>query len=67
MKLALATPLIALFPGALSLAIRQNTAQITFIGAADAQFTQDFPTDGSIVQISKYNPCYTWPVLYHTD
>ncbi|KAL2798470.1 hypothetical protein BJX66DRAFT_295758 [Aspergillus keveii] len=52
MKLALATPLIALFPGALSLAIRQNTAQITFIGAADAQFTQDFPTDGSIVQIT---------------
>ncbi|KKK27096.1 hypothetical protein ARAM_000041 [Aspergillus rambellii] len=30
----------------------QNLAHITFIGAGDAQFTQDFPTDGSFIQIS---------------
>ncbi|RAL17640.1 uncharacterized protein BO97DRAFT_11431 [Aspergillus homomorphus CBS 101889] len=30
----------------------QNEVQITFIGAADAQFSQSFPTDGSSVAIS---------------
>lgn len=30
----------------------QGTVEITFIGAANAQFTQSFPVDGSIVQIS---------------
>ncbi|RAH63880.1 uncharacterized protein BO66DRAFT_362206 [Aspergillus aculeatinus CBS 121060] len=35
------------------LAVRtQNEVQITFLGAADAQFTQSFPTDGSTVAIS---------------
>jgi hypothetical protein len=52
MRLTSAASFIAILPGALSLATRQNTAQITFIGAGDAQFTQDFPTDGSIVQIT---------------
>ncbi|KAJ0424385.1 hypothetical protein BJY00DRAFT_276558 [Aspergillus carlsbadensis] len=52
MKLTSAAPLLVLFPGSLGLAIRDHIAQITFIGAADAQFTQDFPTDGSIVQIT---------------
>ncbi|KAI9932372.1 hypothetical protein MW887_009885 [Aspergillus wentii] len=31
---------------------RSQVAHITFIGAADAQFTQDFPADGSKVAIS---------------
>ncbi|KAJ5698532.1 hypothetical protein N7462_000537 [Penicillium macrosclerotiorum] len=31
---------------------RTGTVDITFIGAADAQFTQAFPTDGSVVAIS---------------
>lgn len=52
MKLTAIAPLLAL-PGTLGLAIRDHTAKITFIGAADAQFTQDFPQDGSIVEISK--------------
>ncbi|KAE8308640.1 hypothetical protein BDV41DRAFT_487741 [Aspergillus transmontanensis] len=30
----------------------QGSVAITFIGAADAQFTQDFPTDGSSVAIT---------------
>ncbi|OJJ03489.1 hypothetical protein ASPVEDRAFT_30003 [Aspergillus versicolor CBS 583.65] len=51
MKLSAVAPLLAL-PGTLGLAIRDNTAQITFTGAADAQFTQDFPADGSIVKIT---------------
>ncbi|OJK00953.1 hypothetical protein ASPACDRAFT_42453 [Aspergillus aculeatus ATCC 16872] len=35
------------------LAVRTQTeVQITFLGAADAQFTQSFPTDGSTVAIS---------------
>lgn len=59
MKLAAVAPLLAL-PGTLGLAIRDHTAQITFTGAADAQFTQDFPADGSIVKISKlpYTTCF---------
>ncbi|KAL4778353.1 hypothetical protein BJX76DRAFT_366391 [Aspergillus varians] len=52
MKLASVLPLVAALPGTLSLALRQNTVQITFIGAADAQFTQDFPEDGSTVKIT---------------
>ncbi|KAL2864301.1 uncharacterized protein BJX67DRAFT_361722 [Aspergillus lucknowensis] len=52
MRLASVAPIIAVLPCSLGLAIRQNTAQITFIGAGDAQFTQGFPTDGSIVQIT---------------
>ncbi|KAJ5916897.1 hypothetical protein N7504_000912 [Penicillium tannophilum] len=31
---------------------RTNEVEITFIGAADAQFTQSFPVDGSTVSIS---------------
>ncbi|PYI24587.1 hypothetical protein BO86DRAFT_443197 [Aspergillus japonicus CBS 114.51] len=35
------------------LAVRtQNEVQITFLGAADAQFTQSLPTDGSTVAIA---------------
>lgn len=29
-------------------------AHITFIGAADASFSQDFPVDGSVVPISMF-------------
>ena len=32
---------------------RNQQVEITFIGAADAQFTQDIPTDGSVVSIGK--------------
>ena len=31
-------------------------AQITFIGAADAQFTESVPTDGSVFWISMQPP-----------
>ncbi|KAJ5645266.1 hypothetical protein N7507_011277 [Penicillium longicatenatum] len=31
---------------------RTNEVEITFLGAANAQFTQNFPVDGSIVSIS---------------
>lgn len=37
----------------------QSQVEITFIGAANAQFTQSFPTDGSIIQISR-------PIQMHT-
>lgn len=62
MKYSAIAPLLAL-PGTLSLAIRDHAAQITFIGAADAQFTQDFPADGSIVKISKLPCLYNMPLL----
>ncbi|OJJ04875.1 hypothetical protein ASPVEDRAFT_153196 [Aspergillus versicolor CBS 583.65] len=57
MKFSSVAPLLAAVPGtlgaALPLATRgQDAAQITFIGAADAQFTQDFPKDGSAVTIT---------------
>lgn len=60
MKLASVAPLIAIFPGTLGLALRQNTAHITFVGAGGAQFTQDFPEDGSTVQISKLTGHASW-------
>lgn len=31
---------------------RHDNVEIVFIGAADAQFTQSFPSDGSVVSIS---------------
>lgn len=43
--------------GALASAIpvkqRNHQVEITFIGAADAQFSQNIPTDGSVVSIGK--------------
>jgi antitoxin component of RelBE/YafQ-DinJ toxin-antitoxin module len=32
---------------------RNHQVEITFIGAADAQFAQNIPTDGSVVSIGK--------------
>lgn len=34
---------------------RSDQVDITFIGAADAQFSQSFPTDGSQLSISTFN------------
>jgi hypothetical protein len=34
---------------------RNDQVEITFIGAADAQFTQSFPSDGTVVSIGE-NP-----------
>lgn len=34
---------------------RTEEVDITFIGAADAQFSQSFPLDGSEVAISKFD------------
>jgi hypothetical protein len=31
-----------------------NVVRVTFIGAADAQFTQDLPINGGSVQISMF-------------
>lgn len=64
MKFSSVAPLLAAVPGtlgaALPLAARgQDAALITFIGAADAQFTQDFPKDGSAVTISTYHYAYS--------
>jgi hypothetical protein len=36
---------------------RTDQVAITFIGAADAQFSQSFSTDGSRVSISTFNSC----------
>jgi hypothetical protein len=33
---------------------RHDQVEITFIGAADAQFTQSFSTDGSVVSIGRF-------------
>ncbi|KAB8259947.1 hypothetical protein BDV32DRAFT_138467 [Aspergillus pseudonomiae] len=43
----------------------QGSVPITFIGAADAQFTQDFPTDGSSVAIT--NPLSISHIASSTD
>jgi hypothetical protein len=32
---------------------RNGQVEIVFIGAADAQFTQSFPSDGTVVSIGK--------------
>lgn len=53
MKIALIPTLMATSALGLNIGRGQNTAQVTFIGAADAQFTQDFPIDGSVVKISQ--------------
>ncbi|OGM47800.1 hypothetical protein ABOM_003309 [Aspergillus bombycis] len=47
----LVAALVASVHGA-SIPRTQGSVPITFIGAADAQFTQDFPTDGSSVAIT---------------
>lgn len=53
-----ASTILGLFAGyaatasAIPVKQRDNQAEITFIGAADAQFTQSIPTDGSVVSIS---------------
>lgn len=42
---------------------RTNEVEITFIGAADAQFTQNFPVDGSTVSICVFtlpHPSQAW-------
>ncbi|OOF95033.1 hypothetical protein ASPCADRAFT_208646 [Aspergillus carbonarius ITEM 5010] len=52
MKIALIPTLMATSALGLNIGRGQNTAQVTFIGAADAQFTQDFPIDGSVVKIT---------------
>ncbi|KAJ6125586.1 hypothetical protein N7471_012903 [Penicillium samsonianum] len=52
-----ASTILGLFAGyaatasAIPVKQRDNQAEITFIGAADAQFTQSIPTDGSVVSI----------------
>lgn len=56
MKFALLPALLSTSVLGLNIGRAQATAQVTFIGAAGAQFTQDFPTDGSNVKISK------WPI-----
>jgi hypothetical protein len=33
---------------------RNDQVEITFIGAADAQFTQSFPSDGTVVSIGEH-------------
>lgn len=33
---------------------RNHQVEITFVGAADAQFTQSIPTDGSVVSIGTF-------------
>ncbi|KAE8370478.1 hypothetical protein BDV27DRAFT_119475 [Aspergillus caelatus] len=54
MKLSSTSALVALVAGVNGASIprTQGSVPITFIGAADAQFTQDFPTDGSSVAIT---------------
>lgn len=37
---------------------RNHEVEITFVGAADAQFTQSIPTDGSVVSIGM---CFVIP------
>ncbi|KAL3259191.1 hypothetical protein ABHI18_005445 [Aspergillus niger] len=52
MKFALLPALLSTSVLGLNIGRAQATAQVTFIGAAGAQFTQDFPTDGSNVKIT---------------
>ncbi|GKZ21792.1 hypothetical protein AbraIFM66951_008743 [Aspergillus brasiliensis] len=52
MKLALLPVLFSTSVLGLNIGRGQSTAQVTFIGAANAQFSQDFPTDGSTVKIT---------------
>jgi hypothetical protein len=33
---------------------RNNQVEITFIGAANAQFTQSFPSDGTVASIGEH-------------
>ncbi|GKZ32176.1 hypothetical protein AbraIFM66950_001356 [Aspergillus brasiliensis] len=54
MKLALLPVLFSTSVLGLNIGRGQSTAQVTFIGAANAQFSQDFPTDGSTVKISEF-------------
>lgn len=51
MKFSSGSAILTTFAAGLSLVQAGNLAQITFIGAGGAQFSQDFPTDGSVVQI----------------
>ncbi|KAB8072360.1 hypothetical protein BDV29DRAFT_158630 [Aspergillus leporis] len=60
----LITALVASVNGA-SIPRTQGSVPITFIGAADAQFTQDFPTDGSKTTIS--NPLSISHIASGTD
>ncbi|RAK95958.1 uncharacterized protein BO80DRAFT_367574 [Aspergillus ibericus CBS 121593] len=52
MKLALLPTLLSTSVLGLNIGRGHGNAQITFIGAAGAQFTQDFPIDGSTVKIT---------------
>ncbi|PYI09717.1 hypothetical protein BO78DRAFT_394637 [Aspergillus sclerotiicarbonarius CBS 121057] len=52
MKLTLIPALLSTSVLGLNIGRGQGNAQITFIGAAGAQFTQDFPIDGSVVKIT---------------
>ncbi|KAE8354276.1 hypothetical protein BDV28DRAFT_131413 [Aspergillus coremiiformis] len=61
---ALAAALVAGVNGA-SIPRTQGSVPITFIGAADAQFTQDFPTDGSGTAIT--NPLSISHISSSTD
>ena len=54
MKFILLPALLSTSVLGLNIGRAQATAQVTFIGAAGAQFTQDFPTDGSNVKISMF-------------
>ncbi|KAI4140655.1 MAG: hypothetical protein L6R39_005698, partial [Caloplaca ligustica] len=49
--LALLASLVSAAPAPTQPEARQFQAQITFIGAADAAFTQSVPTDGSVFAI----------------
>ncbi|GAT19444.1 similar to An07g00330 [Aspergillus luchuensis] len=53
MKFTLLPALLSTSVLGLNIGRAQATAQVTFVGAAGAQFTQDFPTDGSNVKISQ--------------
>ncbi|KAF7593582.1 hypothetical protein BBP40_011202 [Aspergillus hancockii] len=61
---ALVAAFVASVTGA-SIPRAQATVPITFIGAADAQFTQDFPTDGSGTSIT--NPLSISHISSSTD
>ncbi|PYH28354.1 uncharacterized protein BO87DRAFT_371165 [Aspergillus neoniger CBS 115656] len=52
MKFTLLPALLSTSVLGLNIGRAHDTAKVTFIGAADAQFTQDFPTDGSNVKIT---------------